>query len=50
MKVLVLEYTVGLKESVDSRLFPEGFGMLRTMVNEFKEAGFEVITTLHEDV
>lgn len=50
MRILVIEYTVGLKESVDSRLFPEGFAMLRTMLREFKEAGHEVITTLHRDL
>ncbi len=50
MRILVIEYTVGLKESVDSHLFPEGFAMLRTMVEEFKGAGFEVMTTLHRDL
>lgn len=50
MRILVLESTTGLGDGVDSRLFPEGFGMLRTIVNEFEESGLEVTTTLHQEI
>jgi|GEM_PF-3455337 len=49
MKILVLESNSGLRRMVDPNLFPEGFAMLKTFVEEFKEGGFEVITTLHPE-
>lgn len=48
MRILVLESTSGQREIVDSRLFSEGFAMLRTIVNDLKNSGFEVITTLNK--
>lgn len=50
MRILVLEGTTGLRSEVVSELFPEGFGMLRTFINEFDEAGFEVVTTLNSEI
>lgn len=47
MRILVLESVTGLGEKVNANLFPEGFGMLRTMVNEFSEAGFDVIAPIN---
>lgn len=50
MRILVLEGTAGLRPEVVPELFPEGFGMLRTFTNEFKNAGFEVVTTLNREI
>ena len=47
MRVLVLESVSGFQLKADPRLLPEGFAMLRTMVNEFKEGGFDVVTILN---
>jgi hypothetical protein len=47
LRILILESISGLRHEIDPRLFPEGFGMLRTMVDEFSEAGFDVITVLN---
>lgn len=46
MRVLILESVSGLCKAPDARLLPEGFAMLRTMVNEFEGAGFEVLVVL----
>ncbi|TKJ27031.1 MAG: hypothetical protein CEE41_00855 [Hadesarchaea archaeon B3_Hades] len=47
MRILILEsMSGGIHPEIDDRLLPEGFAMLRTMVNEFSEAGFDVITIL----
>ncbi len=50
MRILVLEGTTGLRSEVVPELFPEGFGMLRTFVNEFDDAGFEVVTTQNSEI
>ena len=47
MRILILESVSGLRRRIDPGLFPEGFAMLRTMVDEFSEAGFDVITVLN---
>lgn len=47
MRVLILESISGLHGGVNSKLFPEGFAMLRTMAKEFSEAGFDVIVPLN---
>lgn len=47
MRVLVLESVSGIRREVDPKLFPEGFAMLRTMTNEFSDAGFDVVSTLN---
>jgi len=47
MRVLILEsVSGGLYPKKDVQLLSEGFAMLRTMVNEFSEGGFDVVTTL----
>ena len=48
MRILILESLSGLRTEIDPRLLPEGFAMLRTMVDEFSEAGFEVFTVLNK--
>ena len=48
MRILILESLSGLRTEIDPRLLPEGFAMLRTMVNEFSVAGFEVFTVLNK--
>ena len=48
LRILILESVSGLRREIDPRLLPEGFAMLRTMVKEFSEAGFDVLTTLNK--
>ena len=48
MRILILESLSGLRTEIDPRLLPEGFAMLRTMLNEFSTAGFEVFTVLNK--
>lgn len=50
MRILVLESVSGLRRKIDPKLFPEGFGMLRTILNELNEAGFSVVTTVNRNI
>jgi hypothetical protein len=47
LRVLILEsLSGGLQLGSNTKLLPEGFAMLRTMVSEFSEAGFNVVTVI----
>jgi predicted ATP-grasp superfamily ATP-dependent carboligase len=49
LRLLVYEHVSGggcADEAIPSGVLSEGFGMLRTMISDFKAAGYSVITTL----
>jgi predicted ATP-grasp superfamily ATP-dependent carboligase len=48
LRIIIIESVCGLRREIDARLFPEGFGMLRTMASEFGRAGFDVIVSLNK--
>ena len=50
LRILVVESITGLDGKIDVRLFPEGFGILRMIVNEFGEAGHDVVVPLKREL
>ncbi|TFG18569.1 MAG: ATP-grasp domain-containing protein [Promethearchaeota archaeon] len=52
-KLFVFEFITGgglNQESIPSSLFCEGYGMLRTIIQDFKQLKFEIITLLDERI
>jgi len=53
MRIFIYEHIAGgglAGESIDSSLLPEGFAMLNTVIEDFREIGQEIVTTLDSNL